>query len=389
MVSRVYLELNFSEERKINFLRPQNQKLSKPDSKQDSKPLKNLSVTPKDSEVPNLPKPSQKYFEVRRISYQTIRTKTRTELPSTIPRPLSIKSERNCSISPKKLHIKRFNSSKTSDFEDIEAIPSTPSRTYYNERLIWKKRKEKSLPLCIINFNGVIGDHSRLFEYGENEKFRMVEGSRSGLRLLSSDFFVVVVSWSNREATRSLIRVFDEQDVEFDALYIVRHRRLKHRFRHNYAQIFSDFSVEDMRSALLVTSLTLSREEIIERQGGELFYEDCLSGSNRITTVGFPPFCKDFQGFPLCVLVPHCSVSEERINFMEFARFLSAVKAKCEGNLTQADFDGEVALPCEHDDLPLIPGKPMTGSGIRYLIYTFCKSRKKRPPIMRKSSKFK
>jgi hypothetical protein len=120
-----------------------------------------------------------------------------------------------------------------------------------------------------------------------------------------------------------------------------------------------------------------------------LFYESTLSGCNRYTPIGFPPICHELQFSPLCIVVPHCSSSEEKISFLELARFIIALKAKCIGQLVEADHDGKIALPCEHEEIPVIPIKPKLGEGIRFLVYTFCKSKKLRPPIMRKSAKFK
>jgi hypothetical protein len=391
MASRVYLELNFSEERKINFLRSQNRGPFKLDCKIETRANKNLSVTPKDLNPVSPSRNSRKFFEVRRVSYQTIRTKHRTELPPSLPRPSSIKSQRNCSISPRKIKIKRFNSSKCDGLEELEAAPESVSKTYYNERIVRRKRKDRTLPLCIVNFNGVVGE---VYRNGKNldgeNRIHMVDGSRSGLRMLFNEFFVVIVSWFGREDTRSLVRRMEEMGVDFDAVYIVRHRKLKYRFRHNYQQIVQDFGVKDSANdVLLLTSLVISRDEMIERRGADLFYESSLSGCNRFTSIGFPTVCDDLQFFPLCVVVPHCCSSEEKISFLELAKFIIAVKAKCIGQLVDADYDGEITLPCEHEDIPVIPRKPKAGQGIKYLVYTFCKSKKNRPPMLRKTSKFK
>ena len=389
MASRIYLELNYQEERKINFF--QNKQRSS--SKTETKILKNISTTPKGSEIrPRSPlKHARKYFEVRRISYQTIKQKhNKTELPTTLPRPLSNKSERNRSISPKKLNIKRFNSSKNSSFEEIDPIPTLPSRTYYNERLIWHKRKDKNFPLCILNFNGVLGDSSKSPLSDTESKFAFVEGVKSGLRLLNTEFNVVIISWYSRKLTKQLISLLEEQDIEFDAFYIVRHRNLKYRFRHNYSQILEDFQVKDsFNETLLITSLVINREEMIERRGADLFYESTLSGCNRYTSFGLPPNCSELEVKPLCILVPHCKTSDDKISLLELSRFVLGLKNKCFGQLENADFDGIVSLPCEHQDLPLIPKRPNTDSGLRFIVYTFCRSRKLRPPISRKSSKFK
>jgi len=389
MASRVYLELNYKEERKINFFKNK----QRSSSKTETKILKNISTTPKDSEFrPQSPlKHAKKYFEVRRISYQTINQKyNKTQLPSTIPRPLSNKSERNRSISPKKLTIKRFNSNKNNSFEDTDPIPNSPSRTYYNERLIWRKRKDKSFPLCILNFNGVLGDNYKMHSSDTESKFVFVEGVKSGLRLLNTEFYIVIVSWYSRKLTKQLIGLLEEQDIEFDALYIVRHRNLKYRFRHNYCQILEDFQVKDsFNETILITSLVINREEMIERRGADLFYESTLSGCNRYTTIGLPPDCTELKVNPLCVLVPHCKTSEDKISLLELSKYILGIKNKCLGQLENADFDGVVSLPCEHQDLPLIPQRPKSDSGLRFLVYTFCRSRKLRPPISRKSSKFK
>lgn len=389
MASRVYLQLSIQEESKLSFFKNK----QRSSSKTEKKMMKVISTTPKDNDfkVQSPLKQGRKYFDIRRISYQTIKQKHhRTELPTTLPRPSSIKSDRNRSISPKKSDIKRFNSAKNNSFEDFEPVPELNSKTYYNERIVWRKRKDKNAPLCMVNFNGVLGDYYKPSSSDNENKFVLLEGFKSCFKLLSSEFYVAIISWYPRAVTKQLINLLEEQCIEFDALYIVRHRRLKYRFRHNYSQILEDFQITDsFNNTLLITSLVINREEMIERRGADLFYEKSLSGCNRFTSIGLPPNCSDLQVWPLCVLVPHCRSSDDRISLLELSKFVVGVKNKCLGQLEHADFDGKVSLPCEHQDIPLIPERPNVCSGIRFLTYTFCRTRKLRPPINRKSSKFK
>lgn len=391
MASRVYLQLSIQEESKVSFFKNK----QRSSSKTESKMIKVISSTPKDNDfkMQSPLKQGRKYFDIRRISYQTIKQKQkhhRTELPTTLPRPSSIKSDRNRSISPKKSDIKRFNSAKSNSFEDFEPVPDNPPRTYYNERLVWRKRKDKNVPLCMINFNGVLGDYYKPSSSDNENKFILLEGFKSCLKLLNSEFYIVIISWYSRYITKQLISLLEDQDIEFDAFYIVRHRKLKYRFRHNYSQILEDFQILDsFNKTMLITSLVINREEMIERQGADLFYEKSLSGCNRFTSFGLPPNCSELQVWPLCVLVPHCRSSDDKISLIELSKFVVGVKNKCLGQLEQAVFDGKVSLPCEHQDIPLIPERPSTCSGIRFLTYTYCRTRKLRPPISRKSSKFK
>jgi hypothetical protein len=368
-------------------------------SRTESKLLKTLSTTPREVEIQqNSPtRTNQKCLEVRRISYQSIRSRAFRRADSSVsnkrmPRMQSNAGERNASLSPRKKDLKIMQNIEKNIGEEMESEPESRVKTYYNERVYWRKRKGGEMPLCIINFNGVMGDYSKsVYWESEDSKVLLVEGLKPGIKLLSLHFYIAVVSWFSREVTKVLLSTLEEQHIMTDAVYIVRHRKLKHRFRHNYSQILEDFLIQDRKNkSLVLSALALSRDEVISRKGSDLFYEKSLSGCNKFVTIGMPVACGEVKDVPMCVLVPHYRTSEEHISFFDLAKFVVGLKTNCDGKLEQAEHDGEIALPCEHQEIPLIPKLEGSGEwGTKYAIYSQCQTKKTRPPISRKSSRIK
>jgi len=186
--------------------------------------------------------------------------------------------------------------------------------------------------------------------------------------------------------------MFEEIDLELDAVYIVRHRKNKHRFRHNYTQIYEDFGICDIAHQILVVAcVCIQRNEIIERKNGEgMFYEKSASGSNKFNTIGLPTTCGDCPIAPLTVLVPHYRLSEDHISFFELAKFLYQIKIDCQGDFGNAHGDGLVSLPCEHKEIPVLPVMdPVADHANKYILFLQYKQIRARPPIIRKSSRIK
>lgn len=397
MASRIYLEFQqLPEERKSLLTRHKNRSTSRT----EPKTLKNFVTTPRDIENTQISpvKTSQRFLEVRRISYQSIRihTQKNTESPMSGKsglRPASTRSERTSSYSVSKREIRTFHISKPASQEEFDSIPATEGKTYYNERIRWSKRKKGHQPICIINFNGIIGDYSKATCWSsETGKFCLVDGARAGLKLLSNEFYIVILSWFSREITKSLLGLFDNESLFADAVYIVRHRKLKHRFRHNYTQIYEDFKMQNVPSSVVVvSSIVLTRDELAMRKGLEIFYEPSLSGCNKYSTIGLPIACSDDKGMPFCVLVPHYRLSDEHISMLDLARFVLERKKMCTGDFAMAGCDGEVKLPCEHQEIPLIPLHPKEyeGCGTKYVLFMQYLVKKNRPPMSRRIPRIK
>ena len=134
-----------------------------------------------------------------------------------------------------------------------------------------------------------------------------------------------------------------------------------------------------------------SRESIEERKGVDVFYQVSASGSNKYCVMGMPVTCPQCPMAPFSVLVPHYRLSEDRISFFELAKFVHQIKIKCLGNFENAEGEGAVCLPCEHQELPVIPLHPRVLDGIsgKYSLFMLCRTRRKKPPITRKSSRIK
>ena len=402
MVSRIVLSFQHNPDDQNIF---QSRHKSRSCSRTETRLQAKSSITPTSFEsLPQSPtKKAQKVLEIRKISYHNTRPKvprsidTRSHNSLSSKPPCSHESMRNGSISPRKNKINfqgPLLSTSTISFE-FDSNPDTDARTFYNDRLRWTKRNAGDLPLCIINVNGVIGDCFKSCIWANEErKFCFVEGITPGFKFLSSEFYVVLVSWSSREHTKQLIGLIDEGVLHADAVYIVRHRRRKHRFRHNYSQIYRDFAVVEVaRQVLVISAVLCSRESIDERKGADIFYEATASGSNRYCVVGMPVTCQQCPKAPFTVLVPHCRLSEDKISFFELAKFVHQIKNKCQGNFENADGEG-VCLPCEHQEIPVIPLHPKVFEGDlrnfgKYALFMLCRARRKKPPITRKYSRIK
>ncbi|OMJ96058.1 hypothetical protein SteCoe_440 [Stentor coeruleus] len=394
MISKINLELHHKPElRKALFNHPK----LRTTCRTERKIIKLLEPSLQELENPTKSSlPSQKFIEIRKIICQNFQTRILKPQkfqpsigPLTNPYPpllrQTIRSERASFSSSNP--IKKHNPSTQLLQEEIESIPLSEAKTYYNERIYWKKRKKGPLPLCIINFNGILGDNSKTsFWDTSSDKLNLVDSVRSGLKLLSDDFYIIIVSWFSREITKLLLKTFADNTIITDAIYLVRHRKQKYRFRHNYTQIYEDFKVQNVSSSVVViTPVVLTREELAERKGLDIFYESSLSGCNKYCTIGLPIACSYDKEVPFCVLVPHCRLNDEHISFLELVKMVLRIKKLSCGDFTKAQCDGEVKLPCEHQEIPLIPLHPkeIGGYPIRYVVFIQFKPKKCRLPMSR------
>jgi hypothetical protein len=221
--------------------------------------------------------------------------------------------------------------------------------------------------LCILNFNGVLGEFSKTF-FPKSSKLEVHEEVKTGLESLSRHFFIVIISWSSRRETEIIRRKLEELEVTFDAFYIVRHRLNKYRFRHNYEQIIRDFKCDMLKEVVVVSPVNLEIVEVQQRPALDLFYEKTMSGVNRLTPVGVPDLCLTENFDPLCVFVPHFLASEEKIDFLKLVRFL---KKNPETRVEDFDGFGRVNLPCEHCCVQFIPEKiGDLESGARFVVFS-------------------
>jgi hypothetical protein len=392
MVSKISLEFQLDTEDKKGMLSRYKIRSS---SKNDTKLIKTMSVTPRVVDISNRSSKSKNVLEEKRVSYHSTRPKPPRAHDTKSHNAISNKPENfmesRLSVSPKRRSFRRTGSYTA--HPDYEKVPSGSHKTYYNERIQWNKRISGDLPLCIINFNGILGDWCKSSVWSiEEGKFKLVEGVKPGIKLLQTEFYVVIISWYSRELTKILLKLLNETHIDFDAFYIVRHRNLKHRFRHNYNQIYEDFCVQNAHAnAIVMAAVTLTREEITQRQGLEMFYEKSLSGCNKYTTIGFPVTCPECPKTPLCILIPHYKLSDNHISFFELTKFVFELKNKCDSKLEFTECTGEISLPCEHQDIPLLVLHPIyfNTTGTRYIFFLQYKKVIKKPPITRKSSRIK
>ena len=189
-----------------------------------------------------------------------------------------------------------------------------------------------------------------------------------------------------------MLNLLDDTTLEVDAVYIVRHRRFKYRFRHNYSQIYDDFGITNISSqVLLLACIGIQRDEILNRKGNEIFFEKSSSGSNKYCTIGLPTTCSQCSEAPLTILIPHYRLSEEKISFFDLSKFIYKIKRNCLSNFYTCECDVAISLPCEHKEIPVIPLFPITNDTRvnRYILYLQCTKKRNRPPIMRKVSRIK
>lgn len=395
MVSKIVLEFSPSFDDRFTF----NPRYKSRNSKRPESRIRTaMSATPRSIESSNVSptRKANKILEVRKVPHLSSYTKPKNNSDSHSQHTLNAKPpvfkaiKRNSSISPRK---KKPPISQAFPKLDLEPVPIYPGKDYYSERLWWNKRKSGNLPICIVNFNGILGDYAKNnFWSNEEGKFSLAEGVTPGLRFLTAEFYIVIVSWYSRELSRQVIGLCEDGVLIADAVYLVRHRRLKHRFRHDYSLIYKDFEIGNVsQQAAIVTALLCSRESIKERKGCDLFYEKTASGSNKYCVMGLPCACENCGDLPLSVLIPHYRLSDEKIAFFEFAKFMYQVKLNCCGDFSNVEYDGFVNLPCEHQDIPVIPLHPnvLIGKPGKYLLFMLCRKRHSKPPLTRKSSRIK
>lgn len=371
MVSRIFLQLNLHNHQKTDIQKRQIKSPSKTSTRPPNTP-RGLAQSPI---IPI--KPQHKILEIKKICYIKPNEPT-SKAPFLSTRQIITPDLPRCSsISPRKIRSAVNKIKQKTSTEEFSPCPALPRKTFYNERLLWKTRKI-DLPLCIVNFNGIVG------EFWKNEqkksssgKIRTVPGVKQGFDILSRNFLVAIVSWSKRCDTRAIIEFLDENNIKFDAFYIVRHRKFKYRFRHNYSQIFQDFQQLTNPDCIILLPLTIPTEEMQERKGPDLFYESSQSGPKRFTTIGMPDTFESPKSDPLCILLPHCNASTYPISLIEISKYLkSIIKDKIISSIMP---DGRIHLPSENEAMGTIPKKPTNIlTGIKYLVYAGCLNDSKR-----------
>lgn len=371
MVSRVFLQLNLYNNQKADI---QKRPIKSPSKTSTRNPSTPSSL----AQSPILPiKPQHKILEIKKICYIKPNEPTSKAPFLSTRQIITPVLPRSSSISPRKIRSAVNKIKQKKAVEEACPCPAFPKKTYYNERLLWRARRVE-LPLCIVNFNGIVGEFcGKDQKKSANGKIRNVPGVKQGFDILSRHFLVVVVSWSKRCDTRAIIEFFEENNIKFDAFYIVRHRKFKYRFRHNYSQIFQDFPQVSDSNCIILLPLSIPSEEMQERKGPDLFYESSQSGPKRFTTIGLPDTFLTPSSDPLCILFPHCTTSSNPTPLSEISKFLKTLTKDKE--IPSIIPDGRIHLPSEDEEMSTIPQKPTnTLTGVKYLVYAGCPSDPKR-----------
>ena len=356
MASRIFIELTPRQSPTPKSLRRTKQKPSSPQKPQSRVNTSNTTRDTDQSPINSI-NTFQHLFEVRKVSYQMLnKRKSCKRIEKTC------KSERIHSWSVKK---PKVNLNK---ILEIDEIPQHDGRTFDCERLIWKKRKGKMMPLCIVNFNGVFGDYLRGV-MRKPGKLVWAEGLKAALEIIYQKYFLVVLSWSNRNETQEILKGLEEISACFDAFYIVRHRNGRRKFMFDYELVLRDADLSDFNEVVVVAPVNLEIDEFCERADKDLatlLYEQSLSSEKRFTALGLPEIAKYSEFDPLCVLVPHLLASNDNLNLIRLARYIcgfldSGVTAVKE--LARADLNFT-------EDYEIIPRKiTQLDSGVRFVIF--------------------
>ena len=251
---------------------------------------------------------------------------------------------------------------------EVDEIPTHEGRTFDCERLAWKKRKGKMMPLCIVNFNGVFGDFLRGV-MRKPGKLVWAEGLKTALDIIYQKYFLVILSWSNRDETAEILKGLEEISACFDGFYIVRHRNGRRKFRFDYELVLRDANLRNFNDVVVVAPVNLEIDEFSERVDKDLaslLYEESLSSEKRFTTLGLPEIAKYSEFDPLCVLVPHLLASNENMNLLRLARYIcSFLDSGVAGVKELARADLNCKEVCE-----VIPRKiTRLDSGVKFVVF--------------------
>ena len=249
-------------------------------------------------------------------------TDSRKKFPTCLPvaRRLSIKSN----LIAKPASEKKFLKSKTCCFQAFEDSPNLPKRTYHNDRIYWRKRISGHLPLLIVNFEGVVGDYfKQSFWTEEKATFSFRENAFSCLKQLQKEFYVAIVSTYSRTITNELLRIFEKNRNNIDAIYIKRHRKWNKRYIHNISSILDDFKINDMSKVIAISAIGTELNDIKTRKGFELIYEQSASYNKKFLCY-FAPTCE--KDLPITILVPHLRLIPKVSYFNEISHFIIKLK---------------------------------------------------------------
>jgi hypothetical protein len=201
--------------------------------------------------------------------------------------------------------------------------PSTSKKTFHNERIFWKKRKLGNLPILLITFEGVLGKLSKTFIWSEERAtFSFRDHHISGLSRLKREFYLVLICTYSRNTTKDLITTLEGKQSFFDAIYIQRHRTWHLRHVHDVEAILEDFQVTDRSKVLAVSAVGIDNEELSQRTGLDLIYENSASFKKKFLTY-FSPTCE--KETPVTVLIPHLGFNNLQ-TFADLSFFLIKLK---------------------------------------------------------------
>ena len=176
------------------------------------------------------------------------------------------------------------------------ATIDTPVVTYSSERLQWSKRLLPTMPVLVMNFEGVLGDYFKSSAWEANgESLFLRSAWDRGLRILQECFYLVLFCSLKPTRAQELLQFFRKKGFVFDAVY----RTTTPNCFQNYSQVAEDFKLQDSSSVLVVSSLNLDEKEITARKGKDLLSDNSVSKHKRLRVKGCPEgSCK-----PLTVLV--------------------------------------------------------------------------------------
>lgn len=181
-------------------------------------------------------------------------------------------------------------------------------------RLLWKRRlTQRSAPLVIVHFEGVVGEFRRE-PWTAGLELCVREGVERGLAALLQRYQVALVTALGKDQRKSLLDCLKKRSgLVFDAVYKIR-KSDGTSFLLDYSQILSDFTVSphkipspSLNSTLIVSSIGLNQDDLGCRQGLDLLYESSVSHFRRYLWYGIDSHAAPLPGpvVPICLFLPH------------------------------------------------------------------------------------
>lgn len=156
-------------------------------------------------------------------------------------------------------------------------------------RLLWKRRlTQRSAPLVIVHFEGVVGEFMRVEPWTAGVELCVREGVERGLVAILDKYQAVLVTMLGKEQRKYLLDLLKKRfGVVFDAVYKLR-KSDGTSFLLDYSQILSDFAISphkppspSLHSTLILSSIGLNQEDLTYRQGLDLVCEPSVSHFRR------------------------------------------------------------------------------------------------------------